>query len=502
MIKLFNFYLLMIFTLISIRGSLASEISVSVKYSKIWGPGLQPHIFIMPARYFFIQAFDNNNNSISSDLGIVFDVVLEGNSKTQKPCRIWTNHLDRKDGFYITRYKMYEPCFNMKIIVRYKGEHVDKSPYNVPETVYPDDCNCPNYSVNQFLERWKCRDVPKQIVTDLKPFNNINWNDIRDKVIKKFNQPHSVSLCHYIIKNNVIYRTCYGKYVGFKMFMDSILLSLSRKVKLPDLEFFVNLGDWPLVNEKSEKFPIFSWCGSTTSYDIIMPTYDITESTLENMGRVMLDMLSVQGNVEGSWKDRTEKAFWRGRDSNQHRLDLIDISRQHPDIFNVSLTNFFFFRDKQDIYGPKSEHVSFFTFFNYKYQLALDGTVAAYRFPYLLAGGSLVIKQESQYYEHFYNDLIPNTHYLKMKRDLSDMVEKIKWAKENDELAQKIARSGQKFANENLLPQHIFCYHVHLLNEFSKIIKSRINIFENMEKVEQIKQQNYCNCETTVKDEL
>lgn len=73
--------------------------------------------------------------------------------------------------------------------------------------------------------------------------------------------------------------------MGFKMFMDAILLSLQRKVELPDLEFFVNLGDWPLVREKNEIYPIFSWCGSTESYDIVMPTYDITESTLENMGR-------------------------------------------------------------------------------------------------------------------------------------------------------------------------------------------------------------------------
>jgi hypothetical protein len=321
-------------------------------------------------------------------------------------------------------------------------------------------------------------------------------------VIEKFNQPHSVSLCHYILKNNFIYRNCYGKYVGFKMFMDSILLSLSRKVKLPNMEFFVNLGDWPLVNEKSEKFPIFSWCGSTATYDIVMPTYDITESTLENMGRVMLDMLSVQGNVKDPWQDRIEKAFWRGRDSNQYRLDLVEISRKHPDLFNVSLTNFFFFRDKQDIYGPKTEHVSFFSFFDYKYQLALDGTVAAYRFPYLLAGGSLIIKQESPYYEHFYNDLKPNTHYVQIKRDLSDVVEKVSWAVHNDEEAHFIASNGQQFANENLLPQHIFCYYAHLLNQFSTLIKSDIIILENMEKVEQVKQQNYCDCKTTIKDEL
>lgn len=87
-----------------------------------------------------------------------------------------------------------------------------------------------------------------------------------------------------MIKNNKVYRKCYGKHTGFKMFMDNILLSLTRKTVLPDIELFVNLGDWPLAKDP---FPIFSWCGSTDSYDIVMPTYDITESTLENMGRYL-----------------------------------------------------------------------------------------------------------------------------------------------------------------------------------------------------------------------
>lgn len=67
------------------------------------------------------------------------------------------------------------------------------------------------------------------------------------------------------------------------MFMDNILLSIARKVQLPDLEFFVNLGDWPLV-ANTPKYPIFSWCGSLETFDIVMPTYDLSESTLENMG--------------------------------------------------------------------------------------------------------------------------------------------------------------------------------------------------------------------------
>lgn len=75
-------------------------------------------------------------------------------------------------------------------------------------------------------------------------------------------------------------------------------------------------------------------------------------------------MLSVQGNTDLPWKSRIPKLFWRGRDSNKHRLDLIKLSKKHPELFNVSLTNFFFYRDEEHIYGPKTEHVSFFKFFD------------------------------------------------------------------------------------------------------------------------------------------
>jgi len=77
----------------------------------------------------------------------------------------------------------------------------------------------------------------------------------------------------------------------------------------------------------------------------------------------MLDTLSVQGNTELPWDDKIEKLFWRGRDARRERLNLIDISRRYPDLFNVSITNFFFFRDEIDKYGPAQSHVSFFNFF-------------------------------------------------------------------------------------------------------------------------------------------
>jgi hypothetical protein len=75
--------------------------------------------------------------------------------------------------------------------------------------------------------------------------------------------------------------------------------------------------------------------------------------------RVMLDMLSVQGNIDKKWHKKLEKAFWRGKYSQRERLKLIAIAHEHPDLFNAFLTNFLY-RDEVKYYGHKVPHVSFF----------------------------------------------------------------------------------------------------------------------------------------------
>lgn len=270
-------------------------------------------------------------------------------------------------------------------------------------------------------------------------------------------------MCNYIVKSNKIFRKCYGEYTGFSMFVDAMLASIVNKVYLPDLEFFVNLGDWPVVKKSASSIPIFSWCGSIDSMDIVLPTYDLTESTLNMLHRVMLDMLSVQ-KEQWKWSEKKERAFFRGRDSRRERLDLIDISRAHPGLFNSSITNFFFFTDEISKYGPKVGHIPFHDFFEFKYQINMDGTVAAYRLPYLLAGNSVVLKQDSPYYEHYYNDLRAFEHFVPFHRDPKlDLVEKVQWLRSNDHEARKIMRNARKFARENLMPANIFCYYLLLL---------------------------------------
>ena len=138
------------------------------------------------------------------------------------------------------------------------------------------------------------------------------------------------------------------------------MLSLARKVEIPDVEFLFNLGDWPLSSKGKRPIPIISWCGSDDTYDLVVPTYDLTKSVLEALDRTPLDMMSVQGNTGPRWKSKIPKALFRGRDSRQERLDLAVLGRSKPQLFDVALTHFFFFKYDEEKYGPKHQNIPFF----------------------------------------------------------------------------------------------------------------------------------------------
>lgn len=138
----------------------------------------------------------------------------------------------------------------------------------------------------------------------------------------------------------------------------------------------------------------------------------------------------------------------------------------------------------------------------------MDGTVAAYRFPYLMLGNSLVLKQDSHYYEHFYSHLQPGTHYVPINRNLSDLLEKIQWAKENDAEAREIASSGQAAARELLQPTRLYCYYYSVLRRYSERQAGRPGRHPDMELVPQPDDHTaLCTCkrqrrENNTKDEL
>ncbi|XP_059576811.1 protein O-glucosyltransferase 3 isoform X6 [Alligator mississippiensis] len=395
------------------------------------------------------------------------------------------------------RYRMYTSVNEgLKIEVLYGDKHVAQSPYILKGPVYHEYCDCPE-DPQTWQNILSCPSQEPQVTKDFTPFPTIDLQRMLEEVPIRFGKARG-AIVHYTILNNHIYRRSLGKYTDFKMFSDEMLLSLARKVHLPDVEFYLNVGDWPVEHRKANDtpgpIPIISWCGSLDSRDIVLPTYDITHSTLETLRGVTNDLLSVQGNTGPCWKNKTERALFRGRDSREERLELVKLSKEHPELLDAGITGYFFFREKEKELG-KAQLMGFFDFFKYKYQVNVDGTVAAYRFPYLLLGDSLVLKQDSQYYEHFYSALEPWKHYVPVKRRLEDLLEKIKWAKKNDEEARKIAKEGQLLARELLQPHRLYCYYYSVFQKYAKRQASKPEIRDGMELVPQPDDKDsVCNC--------
>lgn len=120
--------------------------------------------------------------SIPSNIQDKFEIVIQGTTTLNKPCRIWSNILDRKDGSLIVRYKVYETCTSITIDVKYDNHHAAESPYKISDFVQPETCYCPKDSATELLHNWHCDAIPPQIPKSLLNFKSINWDVLRSKV--------------------------------------------------------------------------------------------------------------------------------------------------------------------------------------------------------------------------------------------------------------------------------------------------------------------------------
>ncbi|XP_037307585.1 protein O-glucosyltransferase 3 [Pungitius pungitius] len=481
---------------------------ISSERCLIWGPGLSPAV-VLPVRYFFIQAVGSDGANLTLSPGKDTFQVKISPLDPKEHIRIHVPPpLDRGDGSFLVRYRLYGTVLKgLRLEVLHQDAAVAKSPYSIRGPVYHEYCDCPEPSPSVWQSAMRCPAEEARAAADFEAFPKIDLWRLREEVPQRF--ANRGGLIHYAIINNQLYRRTLGKYTDFKMFSDEMLLSLTRKVRVPDVEFYINVGDWPLEMRKVDAVPVLSWCGSDDTRDIVLPTYEVTHSTLETMRGVTNDLLSVQGNAGPPWTNKTDRAFFRGRDSREERLYLVSLSKANPELLDAGITGWFFFRDREKQVG-KAPLVGFFDFFKYKYQVNVDGTVAAYRFPYLMLGNSLVLKQDSPYYEYFYGHLKAGTHYLSVRRNLSDLLEKIQWAKDHDAEAQKMARAGQTAVRELLQPSRLYCYYYTVMHMYSERQVGQPTRHADMELVPQPDDHSaMCTCERRIpkgeaskKDEL
>ncbi|KAJ7484943.1 glycosyl transferase family 90-domain-containing protein [Mycena galericulata] len=187
------------------------------------------------------------------------------------------------------------------------------------------------------------------------------------------------------------------------------------------------------------------------------------------------------------WADKKSVAYWRGTATggqiippNHHnftRFRLVALSHTHPDLLDARLTRFADLLCLQedgcdresivreyDIGGGAPQENSY----GYKYAVDVDGMTYSGRFLGLLGSGSLVFKA-TLFTEYFNDWLVPYTHYVPVRPDLSDLPEKIEWARAHDAEARVIQARGQEMARRVMTDVQNDCYLMRVLLEWAEL---------------------------------
>lgn len=397
-----------------------------------------------------------------------------------------------------SEYIVYAPLTKVQISVWLDGRHIKGSPFRVDWNA--DGCSCP-VTPAEFKEIYQCpAEIDKGLQEGLARYARRGFEEFMILEAAEKMKDINHAYIQYVVKDNKIYTKNHTEISGFKQFWDKAFLSLSNKVRLPDGEFLLNLGDWPLVrlnnprhkDSSGQFFPMLSGCLDGESADIIIPTWVDTRYIFNEAIENILEV-DAKSFSRGPFESKIPKLFWRGRDANAERLKLIELGRAHPADLDVGITNYFFFRDRERSLG-RAPYTDFLDFWKYKYILNVDGTVAAYRLQAVLAGNSVVLKQDSKYVEWFYHHLRPYEHYIPVRHDLSDVAAQVAWAREHDEEVQRMARNARTVIREIKSPERIYCQLFQVLEEISKLMKYQVEVRPDMEFVKPFPLNYECKC--------
>ena len=143
------------------------------------------------------------------------------------------------------------------------------------------------------------------------------------------------------------------------------------------------------------------------------------------------------------------KVCWRGlaRPQYSNRALLCKMSNIHPDYIDAKHTGAN--KNKND-YLSMPEMIS-----QYKYLIDTQAHGFSGRLKYLMNSNRLIFMQDRFYKTFIEEHLKPFEHYIPVKYDFSDLIEKIQWAESHPQESQIINKNMFEFASKNLSVQAI-----------------------------------------------
>eukprot|EP00897_Mesotaenium_endlicherianum_P003277 jgi/Mesen1/2978/ME000176S02028 len=285
---------------------------------------------------------------------------------------------------------------------RMNGEHL------TTYRMHPDASFCPEPMVN-FESRYRCKaedaDRIRQAIG--------RWQDgsVTEEMYDSIGAQGN--LLHYAIINNTLYRRFATDNIPYRQILEKVLLSVLRKVKLPDAEFAYGGSDGGTSPLSYDGPPVLAFSKGDLNVDILIPS-----------GYLMGDLLS--GNfikMSGAaslkpWTARESKCYFIGTNTGylyistpRHlwlspRFRAAMLARDHEDILQVKVTvghKGAITREAEAAAHKLNLTIGFApsSAVDHKCLIHIDGNTASWRLGSEMAEGHVILKQKSPYAEHF-----------------------------------------------------------------------------------------------------
>lgn len=142
----------------------------------------------------------------------------------------------------------------------------------------------------------------------------------------------------------------------------------------------------------------------------------------------------------GDLQPKSSKMFWRGTKYPKLRGPLVNLSKQYPDLIDAEFSK------------PNTNDPNFISLEDavsqYSYFIDLQASGWSPRVKYFLQSHRLTFLQERFHKAYYEEYLTPMEHYIPIKKDLSDLVDKINWANQNPKEVNRITDNAFGFSLE------------------------------------------------------
>jgi hypothetical protein len=150
-----------------------------------------------------------------------------------------------------------------------------------------------------------------------------------------------------------------------------------------------------------------------------------------------------------------DQAVFRGSLNSDSRKAARSLASQFPEDLDVA-------------FNADRKYLSISDQAGYKYIISLDGHASSWSRPEVICFTKSLLLYQTEYVQWFQPALVPFVHYLPLKKDLSDLMEKIEWARNHTEEVKEIIKNQNEIANNCFTPKKIEEQTLYILQKYAE----------------------------------